>query len=86
MGVLSPGGDGGVMTSLLVEIIKINVGGWLAGWVLGGWLAGSLSDYSATSWPILQADTCQIFSKAKDIKMDRVWQYEPFENRHFNSI
>ena len=28
-------------------------------------MAGWLTDYSATSWPILQAETCQIFSQAE---------------------
>ena len=39
---------------------KIKVPGWLA-----GWLAGWLTDYSAAPWPILQAETCQIFSQAE---------------------
>ena len=30
-----------------------------------GWVAGWLSDYTATLWPILQAETCQIFSQAE---------------------
>jgi hypothetical protein len=40
------------------------VAGWLVGW-LAGLLAGWLSDYIATPWPILQAETGQIFSQAE---------------------
>jgi hypothetical protein len=45
--------------------LLIKVGGRLAGWLggwLAGWLGGWLSDYTATLWPILQEETCQIFS------------------------
>ena len=68
MEVLSPGEDGGVMTSLLVEIIKINVGGWLAGWLALSVIIEQLCG------PSCKLRTCQIFSKAKDFKMERVWQ------------
>ena len=39
-------------------------------WQLAGWVA----EHSATSWPVLQAETCQIFTKDKDFKMDGVRQ------------
>ena len=42
------------------------VAGWPDGWE-GGWVRGRVDykDNSATLWPILQADTCQIFSQAE---------------------
>ena len=32
---------------------------------MAGWLGGWLSDYTATLRPILQAETCQIFSQTE---------------------
>ena len=55
-------------------------------WWVAGWVGGLDSDKHTTLWPILQAETFQIFSQAEISRQGRVWQLLRYEYRNLKKM